>query len=88
MAGGDTVTTPKKTRITPTPTPSAVGDDAVAAGMAVVAGGAPVRDGENEINLTRDYIAQRAKRTSPTIDIYVQPTEPPHAVGRIWIKTT
>lgn len=67
--------------------PRAAGDDAAAAGMAIVAGNAPVRDGENEINLTRDYIAQRAKRTGPQIDIWVQPTAPAHAVGRIWIKT-
>jgi hypothetical protein len=67
--------------------PRAVGDDAVAAGMAKVAGGGAVRDGDDEINLTRDYIAQRAKRTGPQIDIWVQPTAPAHAVGRVWIKT-
>jgi hypothetical protein len=36
-----------------------VGDDAAAAGYALVSGSAGlVKDGETEINLTRDYIAQ------------------------------
>jgi len=78
----------KKTRVTPAPTPQAIGDDAINAGMAVVPSGDPVRNGEDEINLTRDYIAQRAKRTGPQIDIWVQPTAPAHAAGRVWIKTT
>lgn len=36
----------------------AVGDDAAAAGYALVAGGDSFRDGDDEINRTRDYIAQ------------------------------
>lgn len=71
----------------PTPTPQAVGDDAVAAGMAIVPPNDPVTRGDDEINLTRDYIAQRAKRTGPGIDIWVQPTAPAHAAGRVWIKS-
>jgi hypothetical protein len=55
--------------------------------MALVAPGAAVSLGDDEINKTRDYIAQRAKRTGPQIDIYVQPTAPAHAAGRIWIKS-
>ena len=66
----------------------ATGDDAAAAGMAVVAGTGKVKEGYIEINKTRDYVAQRAKRSGPNIDIYVQPTAPAHAVGRIWIKTS
>ena len=66
----------------------AAGDDAAAAGMAVLPGTALVKNGYVEINTTRDYVAQRAKRTGPNIDMYVQPTAPAHAVGRIWIKTS
>ncbi|HWO51563.1 MAG TPA: hypothetical protein VNN23_08200 [Ornithinibacter sp.] len=68
--------------------PRAVGDGAVAAGMAVVAAGAAVTLGDDEINKTRDYIAQYAARSGPLIDLWVQPTEPPHKAGRVWIKTT
>ena len=67
--------------------PRAIGDDAAAAGMDLVPATAPVTGGDDEINKTRDYIAQRAKRTSPTIDIYVQATAPAHSPGRVWIKT-
>lgn len=63
----------------------ASGDDAAAAGMDKVAGGAPRRLGYDEINKTRDYIAQRAKRTGPDIDIYVQATDPGHRAGRVWV---
>jgi hypothetical protein len=69
----------------PAPTPFATGDDAAAAGMALCAGSSLANTLETEVNLTRDYIAQRAKRSSPTIDIYVQATAPAHAAGRIWI---
>jgi hypothetical protein len=79
--------TRKTTRTTPTPTPLAPGDDAAAAGMAVVSGAADADTLDTIENQTRDYIAQRAKRTGPYIDIYVQPIAPPHAVGRIWIRT-
>jgi len=56
--------------------------------MAVVAAGAAVTLGDDEINKTRDYIAQYAARSGPLIDLWVQPTEPPHKAGRVWIKTT
>ncbi|WP_457100310.1 hypothetical protein [Microbacterium sp. P5_E9] len=75
----------RKTKIGETPTPFAIGDDAIAAGMPVVPSGDLVKNGEDEINRTRDFIAQRAKRTSPTIDIYVQTAAPAHAAGRVWI---
>lgn len=41
------------------------GDDAVAAGMQAVSSTASVRDGYDEINLTRDYIAQRTSAVQP-----------------------
>jgi len=72
----------------PTPSPLAVGDAAVAAGMALVPGTDAVNRGDDEINQTRDYIANYAKRTGPLIDIWVGPTAPAHKAGRIWIKTT
>lgn len=70
------------------PTPRAIGDDATAAGFPLVPSTGPVTGGDDEINLTRDLIAQQAKRTGPRIDIWVQATAPTHAVGRVWIKTT
>lgn len=78
----------KRTPRTPTAAPRAIGDDAVAAGMRLVAGGEMANTMETIENETRDYIAQRAKRTSPTIDIWVQPTAPTHVAGRVWIRTT
>ena len=63
-------------------------DAAVAAGMEVVASTEAVMNGEDEVNLTRDYVAQYAKRTGPLIDIWVQATAPAHKAGRVWIKTT
>lgn len=64
------------------------GDAAIAAGMVTVASTAQVRLGYDEMNKTRDYVANYAKRAGPLIDIYVGPTAPAHAVGRIWIKTS
>lgn len=64
------------------------GGDASAAGMDIVPSTAKRSLGYDEINKSRDYIAQRAKRTGPDIDIYVQPTAPAHKVGRVWIKTS
>src|SRR4051812_4864771 len=56
-----------KTTAEATVEPRAVGDDAAAAGMALVASTAPVTGGDDEINLTRDYIAQRmASQAKPT----------------------
>jgi hypothetical protein len=66
----------------------AIGDAATAAGMDIVPPNALVKDGNVEITQSRDYIADYAKRTGPLIDIWVQPTAPAHAVGRVWIKTT
>lgn len=43
----------------------AVGDEAAAAGMAIVAQTGKVRDGATEINRTRDYIAQRTSTVTP-----------------------
>lgn len=42
----------------------AVGDDAAAAGYALVSGGSDFREGDTEINRTRDYLAQ-LKATVP-----------------------
>lgn len=64
------------------------GDAAAAAGMDIVPGTAPVRNGYDEINKSRDYVANYARRTGPLIDIWVQPTAPAHVAGRIWIKTS
>lgn len=79
--------TPRRSKIL-APTPSAVGDGAVAAGMTLVPSTDSVIDGEDEINRTRDYIAAYAKRSGPLIDIWAQPTDPGHKPGRIWIRTT
>jgi hypothetical protein len=68
--------------------PRAVGDSAVAAGMALVASTALVSLGDDDENQTRDYIANYAKRTGPLIDIWVQASAPAHKAGRVWIKTT
>lgn len=43
----------------------ATGDDAIAAGMDVVSGTADRRQGYDEINKTRDYIAQRTSTVQP-----------------------
>jgi len=61
------------------------GDAAAAAGMAVVSGTAQVKLGYDEINKSRDYIAQRASRAG--LDIYVQSADPglPRKAGRVWI---
>lgn len=67
----------------------AVGDDAVAAGMALVAGTSMANTLDTEDNLTRDYVARYAKRNADNlIDIWVQPTAPAHKAGRVWIKNS
>lgn len=63
------------------------GDDAAAAGMDVVPGTDPARDGYDDINQTRDYIVAYATRSAAAIDIWTGPTDPGHAPGRVWIKT-
>lgn len=62
------------------------GDAAAAAGMDIVAGTDPRSLGYDEINLTRDYVANYAKRSAPAIDIFVGTTDPGHNPGRIWIR--
>lgn len=69
----------------PAPTPFAIGDDAAAAGIPLTSGAALANTIDTEINGAKDEIARRAKRTSPTIDIYAQATAPAHNAGRIWI---
>ncbi|MCR2785441.1 MULTISPECIES: hypothetical protein [unclassified Microbacterium] len=64
----------------------AIGDDAVAAGMAAMTGGEDADTLDTEMNKTRDYIAQRTKRTSPNLDFWVQSAAPAHADYRVWIK--
>ena len=64
------------------------GDTAAAAGMAVVPSTAQRSLGYDEINKSRDYVANYAKRTGPQIDIWVQAAAPTHKAGRVWIKTT
>lgn len=64
----------------------AIGDDAAAAGLPVVPGTDPVREGAGQITISRDLLAQYAKRDGPLIDIHQQPTAPAHAPGRIWVK--
>jgi len=71
----------------PTPSPLAIGDAAVAAGMTLVASSEAVNLGEDRINETRDFVAIYATRTGPLIDLWVGPTAPAHKSGRIWIKT-
>lgn len=64
----------------------ATGDDAVAAGMALVVGTSMANTLDTEDNLTRDYIARYAKRNRDNlIDIWVQSTAPAHKTDRVWI---
>jgi len=69
----------------PRPTPLAAGDDAAAAGFPTVPGSAMANTLETEVNITRDLVAQQAKRSGPRIDIWVQSGDPGHAPGRVWI---
>lgn len=65
----------------------ATGDDAVAAGMALVVGTSMANTLDTEDNLTRDYVARYAARNRDNlIDIWVQSTAPAHKVNRVWIK--
>ena len=75
-----------KTKVTAAPTPQAIGDGASAAGMALVPSTDAVTNGEDEINRTRDYVAQYASRGGPLIDIWVQSTDPGHKANRVWIR--
>lgn len=63
------------------------GDAAGNAGMDVVQATAPYGLGYDEINRTRDYVAEYATRTGPLIDVWVQSAAPAHKAGRVWIKT-
>lgn len=81
----------------------ALGDDALAAGFELVNPNTDlVKDGADEINLTRDYAAQVKNETRPVnkggtgattavqalrnLGVYVQSTDPGHSNGRLWIK--
>lgn len=63
------------------------GDEAASAGMDVVPATALVRDGYDEMNKTRDYVATYATREADGIDLWVQASAPAHKAGRVWIKT-
>jgi hypothetical protein len=61
------------------------GDAAAAAGMDVVPGTAKVRLGYDEINKTRDYVAQRANRSY--LGITVASTAPASPIlNHLWFK--
>lgn len=81
----------------------ALGDDALAAGYETVNPNTDlVKDGADEITLTRDYVGQVKNEARPVnrggtgattavqalknLGIFVQATDPGHANGRIWIK--
>lgn len=81
----------------------AIGDDALAAGYELVNPNTDlVRDGAQELNITRDYTGRVKNETRPinrggtgannaaqalrNLGIYVQSTNPGHANGRVWIK--
>lgn len=81
----------------------ALGDDALAAGYELVNPNTDlVRDGADEITLTRDYVgkvktetrsvsrggtgATTAAAALRNLGIYVQAAAPSHANGRVWIK--
>jgi hypothetical protein len=81
----------------------ALGDDALAAGYETVNPNLDlVKDGADEITLTRDYVGQVRNETRPinrggtgadnatqalrNLGVYVQSTDPGHANGRVWIK--
>jgi len=81
----------------------ALGDDALAAGYEVVNPNTDlVKDGADEITLTRDYVGQVKNEARPVnrggtgattasqalknLGIYVQSSAPAHANGRVWIK--
>lgn len=81
----------------------ALGDDALAAGYEVVNPNTDlVKDGADEITLTRDYVGQVRNEARPVarggtgattasqglknLGIYVQAADPGHANGRVWIK--
>ncbi len=81
----------------------ALGEDALAAGYETVNPNTDlVKDGADEITLTRDYVGQVKTEARPVnrggtgattavqalrnLGIYVQATDPGHANGRVWIK--
>ncbi|GMM94762.1 hypothetical protein [Microbacterium sp. MTN4-26] len=68
----------------------AIGDAAAAAGMETVPDtgeNGKVKYGAREINRTRDEIANRAKRDSPTIAVHVGSTAPASpVVGHLWFQ--
>ncbi|MDD7929696.1 hypothetical protein [Microbacterium thalli] len=68
----------------------AIGDDAAGAGMELVPDtgeNGKVKYGAREINRTRDYTAQRTKRSAPNIAIHVGSTAPANpVVGHLWFE--
>ena len=81
----------------------ALGDDALAAGYELVNPNTDlVKDGADEITLTRDYVGQVKNEARPVsrggtgatsaaealrnLGVYLQSTDPGHANGRVWIK--
>lgn len=67
----------------------ATGDDALAAGMALVPGTGKSSDLDMYDNQTRDYIAQYAARNRANLlDLWVaaSASPPAHKAGRIWIR--
>ena len=81
----------------------ALGDAAIAAGYETVNPNTDlVKDGADEITLTRDYVGALKTETRPVnrggtgattatqalknLGIYVQSSAPSHANGRVWIK--
>lgn len=68
----------------------AIGDSAAAAGMDIVpetGENGKVKYGGREINKTRDYTAERTKRTAPNIAIHVGAQAPANpVVGHLWFE--
>lgn len=68
----------------------AIGDSAAAAGMDTVpetGENGKVKYGAREINKTRDYTAERTKRTAPNIAIHVGAQAPANpVVGHLWFE--
>jgi hypothetical protein len=64
----------------------AAGGDATAAGMTTVAATDQLKMGYDEINKSRDYIAQFAARNRDNLlDLWTGTSSPAHKAGRIWI---
>lgn len=64
------------------------GDLAASKGIPAIPGTADRGQGFDAINRGSDLLVTWATRHGPEIEIWVQPTAPAHAAGRVWIKTT